>query len=70
MVTALVDARRRDYVRYALEWPGPLSSLRATQANQVPDGTDPRRLFMKWHTPKIVEIACGGEINAYFPAEL
>jgi coenzyme PQQ precursor peptide PqqA len=25
---------------------------------------------MKWHTPKIVEIACGGEINAYFPAEL
>ncbi|MEM7021098.1 MAG: pyrroloquinoline quinone precursor peptide PqqA [Pseudomonadota bacterium] len=25
---------------------------------------------MKWQTPKIVEIACGGEINAYFPAEL
>ena len=25
---------------------------------------------MKWRTPKIVEIACGGEINAYFPAEL
>jgi coenzyme PQQ precursor peptide PqqA len=34
------------------------------------NGTDPRRLKMKWHTPKIVEIACGGEINAYFPAEL
>jgi coenzyme PQQ precursor peptide PqqA len=33
-------------------------------------GTDPRRPRMKWHTPKIVEIACGGEINAYFPAEL
>ena len=32
--------------------------------------TDPRRQNMKWHTPKIVEIACGGEINAYFPAEL
>jgi coenzyme PQQ precursor peptide PqqA len=36
----------------------------------VSGGTDPRRLYMKWHTPKIVEIACGGEINAYFPAEL
>jgi len=24
---------------------------------------------MKWHTPKIVEIACGCEINAYFPAD-
>jgi coenzyme PQQ precursor peptide PqqA len=31
---------------------------------------NPRRPSMKWHTPKIVEIACGGEINAYFPAEL
>jgi coenzyme PQQ precursor peptide PqqA len=31
---------------------------------------NPRRHSMKWHTPKIVEIACGGEINAYFPAEL
>jgi coenzyme PQQ precursor peptide PqqA len=39
-----------------------------SRGNQVP--TDPRRLKMKWHTPKIVEIACGGEINAYFPAEL
>jgi coenzyme PQQ precursor peptide PqqA len=41
-----------------------------TQGNQVLDSTDPRRPKMKWHTPKIVEIACGGEINAYFPAEL
>jgi coenzyme PQQ precursor peptide PqqA len=24
---------------------------------------------MQWHTPKIVEIACGCEINAYFPAD-
>jgi len=24
----------------------------------------------KWQTPRIVEISCGGEINAYFPAEL
>ncbi|MGH6917866.1 MAG: pyrroloquinoline quinone precursor peptide PqqA [Geminicoccaceae bacterium] len=24
----------------------------------------------KWTTPRIVEISCGGEINAYFPAEL
>jgi coenzyme PQQ precursor peptide PqqA len=43
---------------------------RQTRGNQVPNGTDPRRQCMKWHTPKIVEIACGGEINAYFPAEL
>jgi coenzyme PQQ precursor peptide PqqA len=28
-----------------------------------------RRQLMKWHTPKIVEIACGCEINAYFPAD-
>ena len=25
---------------------------------------------MEWRTPKIVEIACGCEINAYFPADL
>jgi coenzyme PQQ precursor peptide PqqA len=25
---------------------------------------------MQWHTPKLVEIACGCEINAYFPADL
>lgn len=25
---------------------------------------------MLWNTPKIVEIACGCEINAYFPADL
>jgi len=25
---------------------------------------------MQWHTPKMVEIACGCEINAYFPADL
>ncbi|MGH6943693.1 MAG: pyrroloquinoline quinone precursor peptide PqqA [Geminicoccaceae bacterium] len=25
---------------------------------------------MAWHTPKLVEIACGCEINAYFPADL
>jgi len=25
---------------------------------------------MQWQTPKIVEIACGCEINAYFPADL
>jgi len=25
---------------------------------------------MRWQTPKIVEIACGCEINAYFPADL
>jgi len=45
-------------------------ALRTYADNGVPGGTDPRRLNMKWHTPKIVEIACGGEINAYFPAEL
>jgi coenzyme PQQ precursor peptide PqqA len=27
-------------------------------------------LLMQWRTPKIVEIACGCEINAYFPADL
>jgi len=26
--------------------------------------------LMKWRTPKIIEIACGCEINAYFPADL
>ena len=25
---------------------------------------------MQWNAPKIVEIACGCEINAYFPADL
>ncbi|MGH6944369.1 MAG: pyrroloquinoline quinone precursor peptide PqqA [Geminicoccaceae bacterium] len=25
---------------------------------------------MAWRKPKIVEIACGCEINAYFPADL
>jgi coenzyme PQQ precursor peptide PqqA len=25
---------------------------------------------MQWQTPKLVEIACGCEINAYFPADL
>jgi coenzyme PQQ precursor peptide PqqA len=29
----------------------------------------PGRFVMQWHTPKIVEIACGCEINAYFPAD-
>jgi coenzyme PQQ precursor peptide PqqA len=49
----------------------PISSqaCQVLQAYQVSNGT-PRRLTMKWQTPKIVEIACGGEINAYFPAEL
>jgi coenzyme PQQ precursor peptide PqqA len=35
----------------------------AKKANQ-------RRQSMKWQTPKIIEIACGCEINAYFPADL
>jgi coenzyme PQQ precursor peptide PqqA len=26
--------------------------------------------LMQWRTPKLVEIACGCEINAYFPADL
>ncbi|HEX3210494.1 MAG TPA: pyrroloquinoline quinone precursor peptide PqqA [Geminicoccaceae bacterium] len=30
----------------------------------------PGRILMQWRTPKIVEIACGCEINAYFPADL
>jgi coenzyme PQQ precursor peptide PqqA len=25
---------------------------------------------MQWRSPKMVEIACGCEINAYFPADL
>ena len=29
----------------------------------------PEETVMKWQTPKIVEIACGCEINAYFPAD-
>jgi coenzyme PQQ precursor peptide PqqA len=27
-------------------------------------------VMKKWRTPKVVEISCGCEINAYFPAEL
>jgi coenzyme PQQ precursor peptide PqqA len=34
---------------------------------QVPPN---KEAVMQWTTPKIVEIACGGEINAYFPADL
>ena len=30
----------------------------------------PEEAAMEWHTPKLVEIACGCEINAYFPADL
>ncbi|MGH6897468.1 MAG: pyrroloquinoline quinone precursor peptide PqqA [Geminicoccaceae bacterium] len=30
----------------------------------------PEEPDMKWQTPRIVEIACGCEINAYFPADL
>jgi coenzyme PQQ precursor peptide PqqA len=26
--------------------------------------------IMEWRTPKLIEIACGCEINAYFPADL
>jgi coenzyme PQQ precursor peptide PqqA len=29
-----------------------------------------KEAVMQWKTPKIVEIACGCEINAYFPADL
>ena len=29
-----------------------------------------RRGMKKWQTPRVVEISCGCEINAYFPAEL
>jgi coenzyme PQQ precursor peptide PqqA len=29
-----------------------------------------KEAVMQWQTPKIVEIACGCEINAYFPADL
>jgi coenzyme PQQ precursor peptide PqqA len=29
-----------------------------------------REHLMQWNSPKIVEIACGCEINAYFPADL
>jgi coenzyme PQQ precursor peptide PqqA len=29
-----------------------------------------RRTVKKWKTPRVVEISCGCEINAYFPAEL
>jgi coenzyme PQQ precursor peptide PqqA len=37
----------------------------------VDDGDNENgRMMMQWNTPKIVEIACGCEINAYFPADL
>jgi coenzyme PQQ precursor peptide PqqA len=29
-----------------------------------------RERAMKWKTPKVVEIACGMEINCYAPAKL
>ena len=32
--------------------------------------TTKKEAKMRWQTPKIVEIACGCEINAYFPADL
>jgi len=25
---------------------------------------------MRWQSPRMIEIACGCEINAYFPADL
>jgi coenzyme PQQ precursor peptide PqqA len=34
------------------------------------DGRVTEEATMQWKTPKIVEIACGCEINAYFPADL
>jgi coenzyme PQQ precursor peptide PqqA len=44
--------------------------LRGLRANAGEPGNRGGPSTMKWHAPKIVEIACGGEINAYFPAEL
>ena len=29
-----------------------------------------KAVMKKWRTPRVVEISCGCEINAYFPAEL
>jgi coenzyme PQQ precursor peptide PqqA len=39
---------------------------RACQDNREPL----EEATMEWRTPKLVEIACGCEINAYFPADL
>jgi coenzyme PQQ precursor peptide PqqA len=36
-----------------------------TVPNNIEEGSD-----MAWRKPKVVEIACGCEINAYFPADL
>jgi coenzyme PQQ precursor peptide PqqA len=36
-----------------------------------PDNREtPEEATMEWRTPKLIEIACGCEINAYFPADL
>jgi coenzyme PQQ precursor peptide PqqA len=29
-----------------------------------------RHVMLKWKSPRVVELSCGSEINAYFPAEL
>ena len=42
---------------------------RATNPPRHQDAGPRKEAHMKWHTPKIVEIACGCEINAYFPAD-
>jgi coenzyme PQQ precursor peptide PqqA len=38
------------------------------RGDRIPVGS--RRETMSWKTPKIVEIVCGAEINAYVSAEI
>ncbi len=52
-----------------LAWPAPLTKQAAGPVAIRPK--QPEEAAMKtWRTPKVVEISCGCEINAYFPAEL
>jgi coenzyme PQQ precursor peptide PqqA len=44
--------------------------LRSLGMHRMVHARQPGRILMQWRTPKIVEIACGCEINAYFPADL
>ena len=55
-----------DYVRA----PVSLRALPPAYGIAAGGGRANEEAAMQWTTPKIVEIACGCEINAYFPAAL
>ena len=62
-----LDTYRGRRLRFGFVEPG---VMRPRGSQLAADGRANEEAVMQWKTPKIVEIACGCEINAYFPADL